>query len=73
MNYKTQKGYFEQICVDSGTKFLYEELKLWCVQNNVNIDNSPSEGQNSNGFNERHWRTILDNGKTNASSRKIVK
>ena len=58
MNYKTQKGDFEQICANAGNEFMSKELKSWCVKNNVMIDNSPLEGQNSNGFNERHYRMI---------------
>lgn len=35
-----------------------EELRTWCNKNNIKIDNSPPEGQHTNGYNERHWGTV---------------
>ena len=45
-SYKSHKGGFERICADAGTEILSDELKTWCVKNNIHIDNFPPEGQN---------------------------
>ena len=54
IKYQAQHGTFKRIRADAGSEMISSELQDWCNEMNIKIDNSPPEGQNTNGFNERN-------------------
>ncbi|MGH7955216.1 MAG: DDE-type integrase/transposase/recombinase, partial [Gloeomargaritales cyanobacterium] len=56
--YIAQNGKMKKIRSDAGTNFLSDKVDQWLTENGIQYDASPPEGQNTNGFTERHWQTI---------------
>ncbi|MGH7954940.1 MAG: hypothetical protein ACREOZ_03175 [Gloeomargaritales cyanobacterium] len=56
--YIAKYGKMKKIRSDAGNNFLSDQVHKWLVSNEIGFDASPPEGQNTNGFTERHWQTI---------------